>query len=66
MHDVKPQLCNCAGHDSEVFLVPRAIFKDPFRGGENILVMADCYEPPHEDESGAWPVTAVTLSQFFP
>lgn len=34
------------GHDSEVYLVPRAIFKDPFRGGNNILVMCDCYEPP--------------------
>ena len=27
-------------------MVPRAIFKDPFRGGDNILVMTDCYEPP--------------------
>jgi hypothetical protein len=36
-----------------VFLVPRAIYKDPFRGGDNILVLADCYEPPHEDENGA-------------
>lgn len=34
------------GHDSEVYLVPRCIFKDPFRGGDNILVMCDCYEPP--------------------
>jgi len=34
------------GHDSEVYLIPRKIFKDPFRGGDNILVMCDCYEPP--------------------
>lgn len=34
------------GHDSEVYLVPRAIYRDPFRRGDNILVMCDCYEPP--------------------
>jgi len=33
------------GHDSEVILQPRAIFRDPFRRGNNILVMCDCYEP---------------------
>nr|ABC54740.1 glutamine synthetase [Helicosporidium sp. ex Simulium jonesi] len=34
------------GDDSEVFLIPRAIYRDPFRGGDNILVLADTYEPP--------------------
>mmetsp|Transcript_42432 Transcript_42432/g.127200 ORF Transcript_42432/g.127200 Transcript_42432/m.127200 type:complete len:382 (-) Transcript_42432:290-1435(-) len=34
------------GTDSEVYLIPRAIFKDPFRGGDHILVMCDCHEPP--------------------
>jgi len=33
------------GNDSEVVLKPQAIFKDPFRGGDNILVLADCYTP---------------------
>eukprot|EP00271_Cylindrocystis_brebissonii_P013318 TRINITY_DN33060_c0_g1_i1.p1 TRINITY_DN33060_c0_g1~~TRINITY_DN33060_c0_g1_i1.p1 ORF type:complete len:368 (-),score=60.28 TRINITY_DN33060_c0_g1_i1:631-1734(-) len=33
------------GDDSEVILYPQAIFKDPFRGGNNILVMCDCYTP---------------------
>lgn len=34
------------GTDSEVYLVPRSYYKDPFRGGDNILVMCDTYEPP--------------------
>ncbi|CAN0164248.1 unnamed protein product, partial [Discosporangium mesarthrocarpum] len=33
------------GEDSEVILKPQAIFADPFRGGDNILVMCDCYKP---------------------
>jgi len=31
------------GHDSVVYLRPAAIFKDPFRGGNNILVLAETY-----------------------
>lgn len=26
--------------------MPRAVYKDPFRGGDNIIVMCDAYEPP--------------------
>ncbi|XP_077230093.1 glutamine synthetase cytosolic isozyme 2-like [Tasmannia lanceolata] len=33
------------GKDSEVILYPQAIFKDPFRRGNNILVMCDAYTP---------------------
>lgn len=33
------------GEDSEVILRPRAIYKDPFRGGQHILVMCDTYTP---------------------
>ncbi|OAE23439.1 hypothetical protein AXG93_961s1390 [Marchantia polymorpha subsp. ruderalis] len=33
------------GKDSEVILYPQAIFKDPFRRGDNILVICDCYTP---------------------
>jgi glutamine synthetase len=36
------------GHDSEVIIKPRAIFPDPFRGGDNILVLCDCYTPAGE------------------
>ena len=45
--------CDRAGHDSEVFLVPRRIYKDPFRGGENIIVLADTYEPPRVQADGS-------------
>lgn len=31
------------GNDSDVHLRPAAIFKDPFRGGKNILVLAETY-----------------------
>lgn len=34
------------GHDSEVYMVARSVFKDPFRGGDNVMVMCDTYEPP--------------------
>jgi len=40
------------GDDSEVYLVPRSIFRDPFRGGDNIIVLCDCYEPPRAKPDG--------------
>lgn len=33
------------GADSEVIMKPRAVFKDPFRPGDNILVLTDTYTP---------------------
>mmetsp|Transcript_28379 Transcript_28379/g.83981 ORF Transcript_28379/g.83981 Transcript_28379/m.83981 type:complete len:454 (-) Transcript_28379:2518-3879(-) len=33
------------GYDSEVTLVPRAMFRDPFRGPADVIVLCDCYEP---------------------
>ncbi|KAI8814189.1 glutamine synthetase 2, partial [Cladochytrium replicatum] len=32
------------GHNSDVYMRPVAIFKDPFLGGENILVLTDTYD----------------------
>eukprot|EP00210_Caulerpa_lentillifera_P001456 g1397.t1 len=40
------------GHDSEVYLKPAAMFRDPFRGGDNILVLCEAYEPPSVDSEG--------------
>eukprot|EP01099_Mayorella_cantabrigiensis_P006934 TRINITY_DN594_c0_g1_i3.p1 TRINITY_DN594_c0_g1~~TRINITY_DN594_c0_g1_i3.p1 ORF type:complete len:353 (-),score=75.26 TRINITY_DN594_c0_g1_i3:76-1134(-) len=33
------------GKDSEVYIIPRRIYRDPFRGGENILVLCECVHP---------------------
>jgi len=33
------------GHDSEVYLKPVAIFKDPFRLGKNLIVLCECCNP---------------------
>lgn len=40
------------GEDSEVYLMPCAMYRDPFRGGDNILVMCDAYEPPRVNADG--------------
>lgn len=32
------------GHNSDTFLMPRAIYKDPFRRGNHILVMCDTFK----------------------
>jgi glutamine synthetase len=33
------------GEDSEVLLRPAKVFKDPFRGGQHVLVLCDCIKP---------------------
>jgi glutamine synthetase len=33
-----------AANGSDIHLVPRAIFKDPFRKGTNVLVLAECFD----------------------
>merc|ERR1711998_722267 len=41
------------GSDSEVLLKPQSFFADPFRpGGNNILVMCDCYLPDPNGPNG--------------
>lgn len=47
------------GDDSEVFLVPRAIYKDPFRRGDNFLVMCDAYEPPAPGAAAGAPLKPI-------
>ena len=32
------------GENSDVYLVPRALFRDPFRGGRHVLVMSECVQ----------------------
>lgn len=54
------------GDDSEVYLKPRAIYRDPFRGGDNLLIMADAYEPPRVNADGtvSEPVPIPTNTRF--
>lgn len=40
------------GNDSEVLLIPRVIYNDPFRQGDNILVLCDTHVPPRIAEDG--------------
>jgi glutamine synthetase len=30
----------------EVYLKPRKLFRDPFRGGDHLLVLCDAFQPP--------------------
>lgn len=40
-----------SGDDAkDIVIVPRRTYRDPFRGGDNVLVLADTYEEPSGDE----------------
>lgn len=43
------------GENSEVLLKPERIFRDPFRGGENILVLCSTWKP--EDDGSMTPLS---------
>lgn len=51
-------MCSCDGSatgqatgvDSEIYLNPVAMYKDPFRRGDNILLLCDTYEPPKSND----------------
>ena len=34
-----------AGEDSEIYLVPRSLYRDPFRRGHHVMVMSECFTP---------------------
>merc|ERR1719238_85387 len=59
------------GTDSEVLLVPCAIYKDPFRAGptgssKNIIVLCDCYKPdPRAPGLPSRPIRASTASRLW-
>ena len=36
-----------------MFLLPRAMYKDPFRKGDNILVICDTWVPPQVKEDNS-------------
>lgn len=44
--------------------MPQRIYKDPFRGGDNIIVMCDCYEPPRLLPDGSLTEMKVPPSTF--
>ena len=46
-----------SGEDSEIIIKPRCLFKDPFRGDSDYMVMCDTYHPngePHKTNYRSW------------
>lgn len=45
----------------DIVIVPRRTYRDPFRGGDNVLVLADTYQDWHFMESDARLYAAMVL-----
>ncbi len=45
------------GHNSEVLIKPQRLFRDPFRGGNNLLVICSTYKP--TEDGGMEPLVVV-------
>jgi len=52
-----------SGEDSEILLKPVKIFKDPLRGGENILVLCECLFPNGQPVQTNHRVSAVKIME---
>jgi glutamine synthetase len=53
------------GEDSEILLLPRALFKDPFRQGNNVLVLAECVTPDMQPAIGNSRAACVQVMQKY-
>jgi len=51
------------GEDSEVIIKPKAVYHDPFRGGNHVLVMTDMWTPTKPDGSGNEPIPSNTRAE---
>lgn len=50
------------GDNSEVYIQPVAVFKDPFRKGNNVLVLCECVVPESDDSMTMQPHDSATRS----
>lgn len=49
------------GNNSEILLIPRALFKDPFRGGNHMMVLAECVTPDMKPAIGNYRATCAEI-----
>jgi len=53
------------GENSDVYLVPRALFRDPFRGGDNVMVLAECFTWEMEPAIGNTRAACATIMESY-